>query len=159
MYHCSGVEQPEVPYLLKQTEQLLKPRNSLLTESQHAAFPLTAAQLDQSGLRTKSDEHSCPTTPLNQRGKINISQDMMFQILKPVYDHDELCFCSERDMKEVHDCIEITHNTEECCKLNCVSSRGIRCWFYSTLIFTMGLNYYCTHRPNRFTLLFKNLVS
>lgn len=70
LYHCSEVEQPELTNLLKWTE--LKPRDSLLTESQPAAFPLTAAQQDKNGLRTKSDEHNCPTTPLNQRGKINM---------------------------------------------------------------------------------------
>ncbi|XP_058614242.1 hypoxia inducible factor 1 subunit alpha, like 2 isoform X2 [Onychostoma macrolepis] len=88
-YILSGVEQPELTYLLKQTEQLLKPRDFLLTESQPAAFPLTAAQLDKSGLRSKSDEHNCP---LNQR---------------------------ERDIQEVHNCTKITHNTEECCNFNC----------------------------------------
>lgn len=68
LYHCSGVEQPDLTYLLKQTEQLLKPRDSLLTESQPAAFPLPTAQLD----KTKSDEHNSPSTALNQRGKINM---------------------------------------------------------------------------------------
>ncbi|XP_016428695.1 endothelial PAS domain-containing protein 1-like [Sinocyclocheilus rhinocerous] len=91
-YILSGVEQPDLTYLLKQTEQLLKPRDSLLTESQPAAFPLAAAQLDKSGLRTKSDDHNSPTTALNQR---------------------------ESDIQEVHDCTEITHNTEECCNFNC----------------------------------------
>uniref|UniRef100_A0A8C2I0W3 Hypoxia-inducible factor 1-alpha n=1 Tax=Cyprinus carpio TaxID=7962 RepID=A0A8C2I0W3_CYPCA len=87
-YILSGVEQPDLTYLLKQTEQLLKPRDSLLTESQPAAFPLPTAQLD----KTKSDEHNSPSTALNQR---------------------------ESDIQEVHDCTEITHNTEECCNFNC----------------------------------------
>uniref|UniRef100_A0A8C1ATC7 Hypoxia-inducible factor 1-alpha n=2 Tax=Cyprinus carpio TaxID=7962 RepID=A0A8C1ATC7_CYPCA len=62
-YILSGVEQPDLTYLLKQTEKLLKPRDSLLTESQPAAFPLPTAQLD----KTKSDEHNSPSTALNQR--------------------------------------------------------------------------------------------
>ncbi|XP_059382472.1 hypoxia inducible factor 1 subunit alpha, like 2 isoform X3 [Carassius carassius] len=81
-YILSGVKQPDLTYLLKQTEQLLKPRDSLLKESHPAAFPLVA----------KSDECNSPTTALNQR---------------------------ESDMQEVHDCTEITHNTEECCNFNC----------------------------------------
>uniref|UniRef100_A0A673IK74 Hypoxia inducible factor 1 subunit alpha, like 2 n=1 Tax=Sinocyclocheilus rhinocerous TaxID=307959 RepID=A0A673IK74_9TELE len=86
-YILSGVEQPDLTYLLKQTEQLLKP-----CESQPATFPLTAAQQDNSSLKTKSNEHNSPTTPLNQR---------------------------EGDIQEVQDCTEITHNTEECCNFNC----------------------------------------
>ncbi|KAI2651283.1 Hypoxia-inducible factor 1-alpha [Labeo rohita] len=91
-YILSGVEQPDLTYLLKQTEQLLKPRDSLHPESQPAPFPLTAAQQDKRGLRIKSDEHNSPTTPPNQR---------------------------EGDIQEVHDCTEITHNTEQCCNFNC----------------------------------------
>ncbi|XP_016377008.1 hypoxia-inducible factor 1-alpha-like [Sinocyclocheilus rhinocerous] len=99
-YILSGVEQPDLTYLLKQTEQLLKP-----CESQPATFPLTAAQQDNSSLKTKSNEHNSPTTPLNQR---------------------------EGDIQEVQDCTEITHNTEECCNFNCCEYPfeiycGIRC--------------------------------
>ncbi|XP_052444038.1 endothelial PAS domain-containing protein 1 isoform X1 [Carassius gibelio] len=85
-YILSGVEQPDLTYLLKQTEQLLKPHDFLLKESNPAAFPLV----------TKSDECNSPTRALNQR-----------------------VFFSESDMQEVHDCTEITHNTEECCNFNC----------------------------------------
>uniref|UniRef100_A0A672JYR8 Endothelial PAS domain-containing protein 1-like n=1 Tax=Sinocyclocheilus grahami TaxID=75366 RepID=A0A672JYR8_SINGR len=81
------LEHSDLSYLLKQTEQLLKP-----CESQPAPFPLTAAQQDNSSLKTKSNEHNIPTTPLNQR---------------------------EGDIQEVQDCTEITHNTEECCNFNC----------------------------------------
>ncbi|XP_043077071.1 hypoxia inducible factor 1 subunit alpha, like 2 [Puntigrus tetrazona] len=91
-YILSGVEQPDLTYLLKQTEQLVNPRGSLLTDSQPAAFPLTGAQQDKSGLRTRPDEHDDSTTALNQR---------------------------ENDIQEVRDCTEITHNTEECCDVNC----------------------------------------
>lgn len=91
-YILSGVEQPDLTYLLKQTEQLLKPRNSLRPQSQPASFPLTAAQQDKSSLRTKSNEHDSPKTPRNQR---------------------------EGDIQEVQDCTATTHNTEECCKFTC----------------------------------------
>ncbi|XP_059398641.1 hypoxia-inducible factor 1-alpha-like isoform X2 [Carassius carassius] len=91
-YILSGVEQPDLTYLLKQTEQLLKLRDSLRPESQPASFPLTAAQQDKSTLRTKSNEHDSPTKPRNQR---------------------------EGDIQEVQDCTETSHNTEECCKFTC----------------------------------------
>uniref|UniRef100_A0A671SCD2 Hypoxia inducible factor 1 subunit alpha, like 2 n=1 Tax=Sinocyclocheilus anshuiensis TaxID=1608454 RepID=A0A671SCD2_9TELE len=65
-YILSGVEQPDLTYLLKQTEQLLKP-----CESQPAPFPLTAAQQDNSSLKTKSNEHNSPTT----KGDIQEVQD------------------------------------------------------------------------------------
>ncbi|XP_052393030.1 hypoxia inducible factor 1 subunit alpha, like 2 isoform X2 [Carassius gibelio] len=71
-YILSGVEQPNLTYLLKQSEQLLKPR----LQSQPASFPLTAAQQDKSSLRTKSNGHDSPTTPRNQReGDIQEGQD------------------------------------------------------------------------------------
>ncbi|KAL1252864.1 hypothetical protein QQF64_017557 [Cirrhinus molitorella] len=91
-YILSGVEQPDLIYLLKQTGQLLKPRDPLNPEYKPALFPLTAAQQDKSSLRANSDEHNSPTTPLNQR---------------------------EGDIQKVCDCTEMTHNTEQCSNFNC----------------------------------------
>ncbi|XP_051733387.1 hypoxia inducible factor 1 subunit alpha, like 2 isoform X1 [Ctenopharyngodon idella] len=91
-YILSGVEQPDFAFLLEQTEQVLKPHDSLCPESHPAPFPMSATQQDENSRRTKSNEHSSPTIPLKQR---------------------------EGDIQEVHDCTEITHNTEECCKFNC----------------------------------------
>uniref|UniRef100_A0A8C1ATE0 Hypoxia inducible factor 1 subunit alpha, like 2 n=1 Tax=Cyprinus carpio carpio TaxID=630221 RepID=A0A8C1ATE0_CYPCA len=90
-YILSGVEQPDLTYLLKQTDQLLEPCDSL-RPSQPASFPLTAAQQDKSSLRTKSNKHNSPTTPRNQR---------------------------EGDIQEVQDCTKTTHNTEDCCNFTC----------------------------------------
>ncbi|XP_067232956.1 hypoxia inducible factor 1 subunit alpha, like 2 [Chanodichthys erythropterus] len=91
-YILSGVEKPDFAFLLEQTEQVLKPHDSLGPESLPAPFPMSATQQDENSHRTKSNEHSSPTIPLKQR---------------------------EGDIQEVHDCTEITHNTEECCNFNC----------------------------------------
>ncbi|XDV38890.1 hypothetical protein PO909_008214 [Leuciscus waleckii] len=56
-YILSGVEQPDLAFLLEQTEQVLKPKDSLYPESHPAPF----------GLRTTSTEHSIPTILLKQR--------------------------------------------------------------------------------------------
>ncbi|KAK7130988.1 hypothetical protein R3I94_016205 [Phoxinus phoxinus] len=64
-YILSGVEQPDLAFLLEQTEPVLKPKDSLYPESHPAPFPQSATQQD--GLRTKSTEHSIPTILLKER--------------------------------------------------------------------------------------------
>ncbi|XP_067278818.1 hypoxia inducible factor 1 subunit alpha, like 2 [Pseudorasbora parva] len=91
-YILSGVEQPDLAFLLEQKKQDPKPLNSLCPESHPAHFPLSANKQDENSFRSKSNVPSIHTIPLKQR---------------------------EGDMQEVHDCREITHDTEECCNFNC----------------------------------------
>ncbi|XP_051536663.1 hypoxia inducible factor 1 subunit alpha, like 2 isoform X5 [Myxocyprinus asiaticus] len=90
--HSSGIEQPDVAFLLKQTEQLLKPFDSLCSE--HQTDTLSAALQDGRSPRTGTTaiQHNISIASQNQR---------------------------EGNRREVHECSEMTHKTEGCCDFTC----------------------------------------
>ncbi|XP_051536662.1 hypoxia inducible factor 1 subunit alpha, like 2 isoform X4 [Myxocyprinus asiaticus] len=91
-YILSGIEQPDVAFLLKQTEQLLKPFDSLCSE--HQTDTLSAALQDGRSPRTGTTaiQHNISIASQNQR---------------------------EGNRREVHECSEMTHKTEGCCDFTC----------------------------------------
>ncbi|XP_065143168.1 hypoxia inducible factor 1 subunit alpha, like 2 [Paramisgurnus dabryanus] len=94
-YILSGVENPSLAFLLEHTEQLLKPHDSLYTESQAVFLPLSAALRDREALKSRkaaTHNHNESVTSTNP---------------------------TEGDGKEVHGCSEMAHKTEECCNFNC----------------------------------------
>ncbi|NP_001012371.2 hypoxia inducible factor 1 subunit alpha, like 2 [Danio rerio] len=90
-YILSEVEQPNLPFLLEKTEQLLKPTSSsYCPETEPAPFPPSRGQEGEKDLK-ESNEHNSFITHLKQR---------------------------DGDIQEV-ECTEIPHNTEGCYDFNC----------------------------------------
>ncbi|XP_051956356.1 hypoxia inducible factor 1 subunit alpha, like 2 isoform X2 [Xyrauchen texanus] len=91
-YILSGIEQPDVAFLLEQTKQLLKPFDSLCSE--HQTVPLSAALQDGHSPRTGTTaiQHNNLEASQNQRGG---------------------------NRQEDHECSEMTHKTEGCCHFMC----------------------------------------